>query len=199
VPCFDPLATIVIHSGHPDAEEALRRQQEEISFPVPFAWLRAKIEFVTLVPGERYQIGGTTVSICEQFHSHVSYGFRFEAQGKTVVYSTDSEHKPEHVELEARFEAFFGDADLVICDTMYSLADAVSLKADWGHSSAPVAIDLCRLARARTLALFHHEPTNTDAQIRAMHRDAIAYERLTRGDGPPVAVVCAYDGLEVDV
>jgi len=199
VPGFDPDATIVIHSGHPDAQTALRRQQEEISFPVQFDWLRAKIEFVTLETGRRYDIGGVRVSLIEQAHSHVSYGYRFEADGKSVIFSTDSEHKPDNIELETQFEAFFGDADLVICDTMYSLADAVSLKADWGHSSAPVAIDLCRLARARTLALFHHEPTNTDAQIRAMHRDAIAYERLTRGDGAEVAVICAYDGLEVSV
>ncbi|MDP3337010.1 MAG: MBL fold metallo-hydrolase, partial [Rhodoferax sp.] len=37
-PAFNPNATIVIHSGHADAETALRRQQEEISFPVPFDW-----------------------------------------------------------------------------------------------------------------------------------------------------------------
>ena len=45
-PAFDPNATIRIHAGHPDAEQALRRQQEEISFPVPFDWLRADIQFV---------------------------------------------------------------------------------------------------------------------------------------------------------
>ena len=44
-------ATSVIHAGHADAEQALRRQQEEISFPVPFDWLRADIEFVQLTPG----------------------------------------------------------------------------------------------------------------------------------------------------
>ncbi len=199
VPAFDPQATIVIHAGHADAEIALRRQQAEISFPVDFEWLRAKIEFVTLAPGERHDIGGVTVSLAEQFHSHLSYGFRFEHGGKTVIYSTDSEHKAENMAAEERFEAFFDNADLVICDTMYSLADAVSLKADWGHSSPPVAIDLCRSAGARCLALFHHEPTMGDAQILAMHRDAITYERLTRGEAAPLAVICAYDGLEVSV
>jgi phosphoribosyl 1,2-cyclic phosphodiesterase len=199
VPAFDPDATIVIHSGHADAETALRRQQEEISFPVAFDWLRAKIEFVTLETGKRYEIGGTTVSLVEQFHSHLSYGFRFESGGKSVIYSTDSEHKAENMEAEARFEAFFENADFVVCDTMYSLADAMSLKADWGHSSPPVVIDLCRAAGAKCLALFHHEPTFDDAQILAMHRDAITYERLTRGDAPPLDIICAYDGLEVRV
>ena len=47
------------------------------------------------------------------------------------------------MEGEAAFVDFFRDADLVICDTMYSLADSVSMKEDWGHSSNIVAIDLC--------------------------------------------------------
>ena len=198
-PAFDPEATIVIHAGHPDAEAALRRQQEEISFPVAFDWLRARIEFVHLVPGERREAGGLTVSLIEQFHSHLSYGWRFERGGKAVVYSTDSEHKAETMDAEARFEAFFAHADLVVCDTMYSLADTVSLKADWGHSSSLVAVDLCRAAGARRLALFHHEPTYSDAQIQGMHREAVQYEALTRGQGPAVEVLCAYDGLDVTI
>ena len=54
---------------------------------------------------------------------------------------------------EAAFIAFVKDADLAICDTMYSLADSVSIKEDWGHSSNIVAIDLCHGARANRLAL----------------------------------------------
>ena len=42
---------------------------------------------------------------------------------------------------------FFRDADLVIFDAMYSLADAISIKADWGHSSNIVGVELCQLAR----------------------------------------------------
>jgi hypothetical protein len=32
-----------------------------------------------------------------------------------------------------------------------------------------------------------------------MTAEAISYEALTRGDAAAVAVICAYDGLEVDV
>ena len=65
-PAFNPAATIVIHSGHADAETALRRQQEEISVPVPFDWLKADIEFRTLEPGREYPIGAVTVSLIER-------------------------------------------------------------------------------------------------------------------------------------
>ncbi|WP_430386109.1 MBL fold metallo-hydrolase [Blastomonas fulva] len=197
VPAFDPNAHIIIHSGHDDAETALRRQQEEISFPVAFDWLRAKIEFRTLKPGEVYQIGAVQVELMEQHHSHSSFGYRFtDAAGKVAVFSTDSEHKMEKMHGEADVEAFFGNADLVICDTMYSLADSVSMKEDWGHSSNIVAIDLCHGARAKRLALFHHEPVYSDADIARMHSESIRYEELTR-EHAPLEVLCAYDGLEV--
>ena len=196
-PAFDPNSQIIIHSGHPDAETAFRRQQEEISFPVAFDWLRAKIEFVTLNAGETYHIGGIDVEVMEQHHSHKSFGYRFtDKDGKTAVFSTDSEHKIESMDGEADVAAFFRDADLVICDTMYSLADAVSMKEDWGHSSNIVAIDICHEADARRLALFHHEPIYSDDDIQRMHKESIRYEELTRRE-QPLEVLCAYDGLEV--
>ena len=189
----------VAAGGHADAETALRRQQEEISFPVAFDWLRARIEFVKLAVDVPHRIGGVEVTLMEQYHSHKSYGYRFDAGGKSVIYSTDSEHRSDQMDTEARFEAFFAGADLVVCDTMYSLGDTVSLKQDWGHSSSLVAIDLCRMARAGTLALFHHEPTFSDAQLQTIHAEAIQYEALTRGDDAAVNVICAYDGLEFEV
>ena len=196
-PAFDPEATIRIHGGHPDAEEAFRRQQEEISFPVPFEWLRADIEFVHLTPGETHEVDGMRVETILQHHSHGSYGYRFtDGEGRTVIYSTDSEHKLEKMAVEAEFITFFGGADLVICDTMYSLADSVSMKEDWGHSSNLVAVDLCHHAKAKCLALFHHEPTYADEDIERMHQETIRYEQLTR-EGPGLDVICAYDGLEV--
>jgi phosphoribosyl 1,2-cyclic phosphodiesterase len=198
-PAFDPEATIRIHAGHPDAEQALRRQQEEISFPVPFDWLRAKFEFVTLVPGQPHEVDGVEVETKLQHHSHGSYGYRFtDGDGRVAIYSTDSEHKLEKMAVEAAFIHFFREADLVVCDTMYSLADSVSMKEDWGHSSNLVAVDLCHEAKAKRLALFHHEPTYDDEDIERMHQETIRYEELTR-DGPSLEVICSYDGLEVRI
>ena len=98
---------------------------------------------------------------------------------------------------EHQFESFFGGADLVICDTMYSLVESVTMKEDWGHSSNLVAVDLCRAAGAKRLALFHHEPTYSDEDIARMHRETIRYEEINREGSPPLEVICAYDGLEL--
>ena len=198
-PAFDPGAKIVIHSGHADAEQALRRQQEEISFPVAFDWLRADISFVTLAPGQLHHVDGIDVELMPQDHSHVSYAWKFRRDGKTMVFSTDAEHRMEDVDDKQAFEAFFDKADLVICDTMYSLAESITLKADWGHSSNVMAVNLCHGAGARKLVLFHHEPTSSDADIDRLFEETVRYEALTRRDGPSLEIVCSYDSLELEV
>ena len=196
VPAFDPDVTIRIFGGHDTIEQALRRQQEKISFPVPFDFLKAHFEFTTLVPGEVTEVAGYRVELIRQYHDNDSYGYRFSCNGQSVVYSTDSEHKLEDPLGIQQFIDFFRDADLVIMDTMYSLADAVSMKADWGHSSNVVAVDLCHRAQARRLVMFHHEPIFNDNTIRKIHLDTIRYEKLMR-KASALEVLCAYDGLEV--
>ncbi len=198
VPAFDPGATIRIFGGHDEIEYALRRQQEKVSFPVPFDLLSATFEFKTLATGENHRIAGLDVELVRQFHDHDSYGFRFERDGKSLVYSTDSEHKAGVDTGEEMFVGFFHDADVVIFDTMYSLAEAVSMKEDWGHSSNIVAVDLCHRAGVRRLVMFHHEPVNDDEAIRQIHLETIRYEELMRSESP-LEVLCAFDGFELEL
>jgi phosphoribosyl 1,2-cyclic phosphodiesterase len=197
-PAYVPGNVIRIHGCHEDLEHALRRQQEPPSFPVAFSQLAAKIVFVPLTPGETHEIDGVKVTPNVQFHSGESYGFRFEHAGRSFVYSTDSEHKLDDNRDTQRIVAFFRGADLVIFDAMYSLAEAVSVKADWGHSSNVVGVELCQMAGAKKLALFHHEPANDDTAIAGILRDSRRLEELTR-QGKPLEVLAAYDGLEIDL
>jgi ribonuclease BN (tRNA processing enzyme) len=95
------------------------------------------------------------------------------------------------------FVKFFAKADLVIFDAMYSLAEAVSVKADWGHSSNVVGVELCQAAKAKRLALFHHEPMNDDNQLSRLLAETRRLEEITRHDHNPLEVISAYDGLTV--
>lgn len=188
-----------IHGCHPGLENALRRQQAAPSFPVEFNRLAARIEFVVLEAGRRYDIDGISVTGMLQAHSGDSYAYRLEQGGKTLIYSTDSEHKLDDPRESETFAAFFRDADMVIFDAMYSLAEAVSVKEDWGHSSNVVGVELCQMAGAKHLVLFHHEPAFDDAAIARIWRDTVRLEEITRGGRAPLRVTAAYDGLELDV
>jgi phosphoribosyl 1,2-cyclic phosphodiesterase len=195
-PAYLPGNRIRIYGCHVELEQAFRRQHAAPSFPVEFDQLGADIEFVVLQPGQPCEVGALTVRTMLQQHSGDSYGYRFEHGGKSVVYTTDSEHRPEDFAQSQAFVAFFHRADLVIFDAMYSLADAVSVKADWGHSSNIVGVELCQAAEVKRLCLFHHEPVYSDERILAVWRDTQRLEELTRV-GAPLEVHAAYDGMEI--
>jgi len=197
-PAYIPGNRLRIYGGHSELEAALRRQMEPPSFPVPFSYFKADIEFFHLVPGIRHEINGMTVTTLLQRHGGDSYGYRFEQDGRTIVYSTDSEHTLADPADTKRFVEFFGGADLVIFDGMYSLADAISVKADWGHSSNIVGVELCQLAGAEHLCLFHHEPAYDDATIARVLDDTRRLEEITRA-GHALRISAAYDGLEIDL
>jgi phosphoribosyl 1,2-cyclic phosphodiesterase len=197
-PAYVPGTTIRIHGCHDVIEHAFRLQQSPPCFPVTFEQLGAKIEFVRLEPDKPYAINGITVTPHLQLHGGDSYGYRFEHEGKSVVYTTDSEHKLENRTEAEAFANFFRNADVVIFDAMYALAEAISVKADWGHSSNIVGVELCQMARAKHLVLFHHEPANNDATLEGLLKEARRFEELTRGDHA-LKVSAAYDGLEIDL
>jgi phosphoribosyl 1,2-cyclic phosphodiesterase len=196
VPAFIPGNRVFIYGSHLELEAALRRQQDKPSFPVDFSIFGAQMQFVHLEPDRPHDIAGVQVTTLLQRHTGDSYGYRFEAGGKALVYTTDSEHPLAQAEHTDRFVHFFRDADLVIFDGMYSLADSISVKADWGHSSNVVGVELCQLANVRHLCLFHHEPVFDDEAIDAMLAETRRLEVITRG-ATPLRVSAAYDGLDI--
>ena len=197
-PAYIPGNRIRIYGCHPWLEAALRRQQDNPSFPVDFSYLRANIEFTVLEPGRRYDIAGMSVTPKLQRHAGDSYGYRFESNGKSVVYTTDSEHKLAEPAETAGIVEFFDKADIVIFDAMYSLAEATTVKADWGHSSNVVGVELCQMADVRHLCLFHHEPANDDEAISRVLAETRRLEEITRTRAP-MLVTAAYDGMEIEL
>jgi ribonuclease BN (tRNA processing enzyme) len=179
-------------------EQAFRLQQSAPCFPVDFSRLGANIEFVQLNAGQSCEIAGFRVTPKLQRHTGDSYGYRFERDGKVIVYSTDSEHKLEDPAETDAFVEFFRNADLVIFDAMYSLLDAVSVKEDWGHSSNMVGVELAQMAGVRHLCMFHHEPAYDDERIESVLNDTRRFEQLTRGQ-QALKVSAAYDGMELEV
>jgi phosphoribosyl 1,2-cyclic phosphodiesterase len=198
-PLYIPGNRVVFHGCHAELAAAIRLQMSGPCFPVDFSQIGASVDFDLMEPGQRYEIAGFAVTAKLQLHAGDSYGYRFERDGRSVVYSTDSEHKLDQMQARAGFLDFFRAADLVIFDAMYSLAETISIKADWGHSSNIIGIELCQDAGARQLVLFHHEPIHDDDRLQGLLDDARRFEEITRGEQPPLQIISAYDGLIVDI
>jgi phosphoribosyl 1,2-cyclic phosphodiesterase len=197
-PVFIPGNEIHIYGCHDDLEKTFRRQNSGPNFPVPFDFLAADIHFHNLEPGKATDIAGKKVSALLQHHGDDSYGYRIERNDKVVVYSTDSEHKQDDAKSIQPILDLFYNADVVIFDAMYSLADSITCKQDWGHSSNIVGVDLCHMAKAKRLCLFHHEPINDDEANFQIYQETIRYEQLSRQDHE-LKIISAYDGLIVDL
>jgi anti-anti-sigma factor len=198
VPAYTPGNRIRIYGCHNVLSEALHTQHSAPWFPVDFRELASTIEFIPLEPDRTYEIAGLSVTCIRQFHTGHSYGYRFSRDGKSIVYSTDCEHKYSSLDDSYPFVEFYRDADVLIFDAMYSLADTISVKEDWGHSSNVVAVELAQAARVRRLVLFHHEPAYDDPMLEEVFADTVRFEAISR-PGHEVEVISAYDGLELEL
>ncbi|MGO9452923.1 MAG: MBL fold metallo-hydrolase [Candidatus Binataceae bacterium] len=197
-PSYIPGNEIRIYGCHKIIREALERQQSSPGFPVDFKTLGATIEFVEMEPDRTYDVAGLSVRPFLQNHGGDSYGFRFSNADKTVVYSTDSEHKFDMLDETYLFIDHFRDADVLIFDAMYSLADQISVKEDWGHSSNMVAVELALLAGVKHLVMFHHEPIYDDRMLEKILGETRRYAEISR-PGHELTISSAYDGLELVV
>ncbi len=195
MPVYGEGNRIVIHGGHSDMEGALDRQRECANIPLP---AKADVSFRRLEPGRYYEVAGFQVLPISQNHPGDSYGYRFEIGGRSVVYSTDSEHQEEGSADESRFVGFFRDADLVIIDAQYPLLDAFSVKENWGHSNNIVAVELGAKAGVRHLILFHNEPTIDDPTLETFLSDTRRYLKIYDPQST-MTVDLAYDGMEIEV
>jgi ribonuclease BN (tRNA processing enzyme) len=178
--------------------DALRTQHSAPWFPVDFHSLAATIEFVTLEPGRTYEIAGLNVIAIRQFHSGDSYGYRFSHAGKSIVYSTDCEHKYSQLDEAYPFVEFYRNADLLIFDAMYSFGDTISVKEDWGHSSNMMGVELAQAAQVKRLVLFHHEPLLDDRMLEDKLAETVRFEWISRR-GEKVEIISAFDGLELTI
>jgi phosphoribosyl 1,2-cyclic phosphodiesterase len=195
-PAYIPGNRIFVYSCHGEADSALRIQQSPPFFPVGFSELGAEIVFRTLEPGQEYEIGGARVLALPQIHPGDSFGFRFFANGRSVIYSTDSEHKLDARHPASPFLEFCNNADLLIFDAQYGFAESQTLKEDWGHSSNIVGVELAKDAGVKHLCLFHQEPSLNDAELESFLKETRRYARIYKRD-VPLRVSMAYDGLEI--
>jgi len=214
-PFFAPMYIagnhIIVHGCHERMEEAIRLQIRAPCFPVDYSDLDVTMEFDCMLPGKTVNIAGLEVTPKLQPHIGDSYGYRFEGGGKCVVYSTDAEYPMDSGDLRREFTDFFSQADLVIFDAMYSLAEVTSKRQNWGHSCNIIGAEICIAAAVRRMALFHHEPSHDDTQLYRLLEEtrrfvnlAVQREQERSSDTLPSAcapetlqVISAHDGLVV--
>jgi phosphoribosyl 1,2-cyclic phosphodiesterase len=193
-------------------ESALAGQMEYRYFPVRLADMHAAVRFRDLDEGT-VALGEAAIDVQYLNHTCLTLGYRVRADGRTLVYATDTEphdkavrplrrlarngntaHWPVHAE-DRRFVEFIRDADLVIHDAQYT-AEELPEKVGWGHSTVEHAVDFAVVANVKRLALYHHDPTRTDRAVDALVRRA--RRRAERQDSS-LEIIGAAEGLRLTV
>lgn len=199
-PAFIAGNRICIYSVHEFdwRETVLVDQQRAINFPIPLDYLQANLEFVKLAEKQTLTIGSVKISNIQMHHPGKSYAYRFEDEHSAFVYASDAEYKLFDMANLRPYLDFFADADVLIFDSQLTFKEATFDKEDWGHSSALVGVDLARRAGVKKLVLFHHDPTDTDADLMEMQAEALEYQAQD-SLRVPVEILVAHEGLTFDL
>jgi phosphoribosyl 1,2-cyclic phosphodiesterase len=192
IPNFIPGNTLRLHGGFDPVsgkgiEQVMQVQLQYSFFPVREVEMKAKIEYVTLMPGETVQVGSAKVTPCLLNHPVIDFGYRVECDGKSVFFTGDHEppyniYSPED-EGYAEYQTFIDeknksivqsmrDVDVLIADCSYTDAEYASKKG-WGHGTFGGAMSMAKAAGAKVLFCTHHEPTRSDDALEAAFATAI--------------------------
>jgi phosphoribosyl 1,2-cyclic phosphodiesterase len=145
-------------------------------FPVPIEIFTAETSYHDFTAGETLTPhAGVRIQTGPLNHPNGATGYRVEFDGKSICYATDTEHipgKPDQNVIDlAR------GSDIFIYDCTYT-DDEFPRFVTWGHSTWQEGIRLADAAGAKTLVIFHHDPSHDDS---VMDEIAAAAERARPG------------------
>jgi len=194
---------------HLSLHDVLSGQMEHHYFPVELDQLAARITYRDLTAGI-HQICGMKVTAQPMNHPSPTLGYRFDANGVSVLYLSDHEPFGEGVwrngAERGRIESILDpgdrrhaecmkDADVLIHEAQYT-PEEYPAKKNWGHSTYSYVVELAAAAGVRRLFLTHHDPSHDDAFVADIQQRA---RQLAQRLGTSMEVSCAYEGCSIEV
>ena len=171
---------------------ALEEQMTPPRFPIRIEALQAQLSFGELRVPSTFEVGPFRIRAVDLDHPDGVLAYRIEADGRSLVFATDVEHR--NGTLDPRLTELAEGCDLLIHDAQYTEAEywgrGGPSRVGWGHSTWRQAVDVARAAGAGRLALFHHDPGRTDDAV------AVVEDRARSLFGDTDA---AREGLEIRV
>ncbi|MCA9638786.1 MAG: MBL fold metallo-hydrolase, partial [Myxococcales bacterium] len=187
VPAYVPTFKLDIYCTK-DAKAILENQMRTPFFPVGLDAMFAKRGFHQLTSDAPVTIGEAQVRNIPLPHPQESTAFRIDEGGRSVVFATDTEHAPDH--LNESLAKLAEGADILIYDAQYTSEEYRAGKQGWGHSTYMEAIKLARAAGVGRLVLYSHDPGHDDEMLKAI--ESAAQRELP-------ATIAARDGMVLDV
>ncbi len=131
-------------------------------FPVATDQLKSNFRLEEVDGKARFSVGDTTIRTCRLNHPQGGLAYRLEQGGASLVYASD--HEPGDPVCDRALRQLAEGADLLIGDAQYEPGQLTE-KTGWGHGSWETSVALAREAGAKSLVLFHHEPSRSDLEV----------------------------------
>ena len=164
-----------------DLRTRLTRYLSPPLFPVRLRDVAARLELHDVPMGE-FEVGGLKVTGQMVIHPGPTIGYRISDGQSAMAYLPDHEPAlgwggmPDQPQWTSGHDLAAG-VDLLLHDAQYS-AEEYAERVGWGHSRISDAVALARMAGARRLVTFHHDPAHDDGELDAM----LAGARRQAGD-----------------
>ncbi len=196
VPAFTPNWDISIFGpgqSEKDIEEYVSAQMKAPFFPVGTETWLASINYPKPPEDHKMSYGPISFSYQNVHHPGTTYGYRINANGKTVLYISDNEClyleksvKQKYQEMSKEEQGLYDrmqkeeyedelkllqGADILIHDAQYTLED-YEKKRGWGHSCYIDTVNTAIDAEVGELYLYHHDPTYDDNAMEAIQTHA---------------------------
>jgi phosphoribosyl 1,2-cyclic phosphodiesterase len=207
-PLYEPSMKIRVYGRQAKDDSPYRLLSGQMSssyFPVSFRDLGGCVVADHLNDGKK-DIDGILVSTFALNHPGGCLGYSLSKDGQKIVYMTDNELEIQPGDIfpdldnsgplrnipEDLVKLVHG-ADLLIIDAQYD-EQGYSTRKTWGHSSCFSSTDLAIRAKVKNMALFHHDPEDTDL---AIDEKVLACRRRASRHGAQLVISAAREGVEM--
>lgn len=159
-------------------------------FPVGIDQLRGQYGLHDVLRDD-FTVGSAQVMVRPVPHVGLTVGYRLDWNGRSVTYISDHQAPEALDSIDEGVLELAAGADLLIHDSQYINEDWET-KSHWGHSTIDYSVDVATKAGAKALALFHHDPSRSDADL-----DRLTNLARARGAASGLEVFCAAEGLTI--
>ena len=174
--------------------EAFGRFMKPPFFPIEPHDLESDVVFHDVADTE-FEIDDARIVVRDVPHTGTTNGYRVERGGASVAYVPDHQQPLDGSDVVAESVLeLCRDVDILIHDAQFTPAE-FALRADWGHCTIDYAIEVARQAGARSLVMFHHDPSHDDDVM-----DRLAAEAADRGAAAGIdTVIAAAEGMKLAI
>jgi phosphoribosyl 1,2-cyclic phosphodiesterase len=209
LPFFIPLYIkgnkINFYAVQPDLADNIKSLFKKPFFPVTFDQLPSDINFHILPPREKLNLGDIKITPYQLDHPDPCWGFKLENDGKVFSHCVDSECSRMSRKDLGDDLPLYQNVDLLLFDAQYSMNE-ITMRINWGHSAAPIGLDIALREGVKKIVFMHHDPAASDERILEARKETENYlkvltkqKKRLKEKVPEIEWVFAYEGMEIEL